>query len=81
MCELYIAHGLCNDFPDWSIAAVGLEDSVKIGYEYVQNVTGEEHHGGQCEDRLRICVEPLLVRNITEDSVKIGYEYVWNRYW
>ena len=62
MCEHYIAHGLCNDFPDWSIAAVGSEDSVQIGYEYAQSVTGEEHQ-----------VEPdlpaeQLIEQLTEPS-------------
>jgi hypothetical protein len=42
VCEHYIAHGLCTEFPDWSIAAAGSEDSVKIGYEYGRMVTGEE---------------------------------------
>ena len=40
MCEHYI--GLCTDFPDWSIAAVGSESLVKIGYEYGHSVTGKE---------------------------------------
>ena len=42
VCEHYIAHGLCTDFPDWTIAAPGSEDSVKIGYDYGRLVTGEE---------------------------------------
>ena len=42
MCEHYVAHGLCTDFPDWSIAATGSEDSVKIGYDYGRLMTGEE---------------------------------------
>ena len=42
MCEHYISHGLCTDFPDWTIAAAGSEDSVKIGYDYGRLVTGEE---------------------------------------
>ena len=42
MCKHYIAHGLCTDFPDWSIAAAGSENSVKIGYNYGRLVTGEE---------------------------------------
>ena len=42
MCEHYIAHGLCTDFSDWSIAAVGLESLVKIGYEYGRSMTGKE---------------------------------------
>ena len=42
MCEHYIAHGLCTDFPDWTIAAPGSEASVKIGYDYGRFVTGDE---------------------------------------
>ena len=42
VCEHYIAHGLCTDFPDWTIAAPGSEDSVKISYDYGRLVTGEE---------------------------------------
>ena len=42
MCEHYFAHGLCTDFPDWSIAAAGSEDCVKIGYDYGRLVTGEK---------------------------------------
>ena len=42
MCEHYIAHGLCTDFPDWSIAAAGSEANLKIGYDYGRSVTGEE---------------------------------------
>ena len=42
MCEHYVARGLCSDFPDWSIAAVGSESLVKIGYDYGRSVTGEE---------------------------------------
>ena len=42
MCEHYISHGLCTDFPDWSIAAAGSEGSVKIGYDYGRMVTGDE---------------------------------------
>ena len=37
MCEYYVSHGLCNDFPDWAIA----ETSLKIGYDYGWLVTGE----------------------------------------
>ena len=43
-CASTTLHGLCNDFPDWSIAATGSEDSVRIGYDSVHSVTGEEHH-------------------------------------
>lgn len=42
VCEHYISHGLCTDFPDWSIAAAGSEVSVKIGYKYGRSVTGVE---------------------------------------
>ena len=35
-------HGLCTDSPDWSIAAAGSEDCVKIGYNCGRLVTGEE---------------------------------------
>ena len=42
MCEHYVAHGLCTDFPDWSIAVPGSEAKVKIGYDYGRFVTGEE---------------------------------------
>lgn len=42
MCEHYIAHGLCTDFPDWTIAAAGSEASLRIGYDYGRLVTGEE---------------------------------------
>ena len=42
MCEHYVAHRLCTDFPDWSVAAAGSEDCVKIGYDYGHLVTEEE---------------------------------------
>ena len=42
MCEHYISHGLCTDFPDWSIAAAGSETNVKIGYDYGRSVTGQD---------------------------------------
>ena len=42
ICEHYIARGLCDDYPDWSIAAPGFDTSVKIGYEYGRCMTGEE---------------------------------------
>ena len=42
MCEHYVSHGHCADFPDWSIAAAGSESLVKIGYEYGRSVTGDE---------------------------------------
>ena len=32
---------MCNDFPDWSIAAPGSEKTLKIGYDYGRMVTGE----------------------------------------
>ena len=32
---------MCNDFPNWSIAAPGSEKAVKIGYDYLRMVTGE----------------------------------------
>ena len=51
-----------NEFPDWSIAAVGSEDSVKIGYEYARSVTGEEH---QVEPDL---AEDQLTEQLTEPS-------------
>ncbi len=40
MCEHYIAHRLCPEYPDWSIAAAGSESSLRIGYEYARSVTG-----------------------------------------
>ena len=42
MCEHYVAHGLCADYPDWTIAAPGTESLVKIGYDYGRSVTGEK---------------------------------------
>jgi hypothetical protein len=42
VCEHYIGHGLCTDFPDWSIAAPGSESTLKIGYDYGRLVTGEK---------------------------------------
>ena len=42
MCKHYIAHKLCPEYPDWSIAAAGSETSLKIGYEYARSVTGAE---------------------------------------
>ena len=57
MCEHYISHGLCTDFPDWSIAAAGSEDSVKIGYDYGHMVTGEEQE-----------IEPDLTEEAVQDA-------------
>ena len=42
MCEHYIAHCLCSDFPDWSIAASGSEAGLRIGYEYAHFVSNQE---------------------------------------
>jgi hypothetical protein len=42
VCEYYISHGLCTNFPDCSIAAAGSEANLKIGYEYARMVTAEE---------------------------------------
>ena len=41
VCEHYVAHGLCGDFADWSIAEPGAEASLKIGYDYARSITGE----------------------------------------
>lgn len=42
MCEHYIGHRICTDFPDWSIAPAGSEAALKIGYDYGRSVTGVE---------------------------------------
>ena len=42
VCEHYVSHGLCTDYPDWSIAAAGSESLVKIGFEYGRSIIGEE---------------------------------------
>ena len=36
VCEHYISHGLCTDFPDWSIAAAGSEDVDAMCHGFVQ---------------------------------------------
>jgi hypothetical protein len=70
VCEHYIAHGLCTDFPDWSIAAAGSEDSVKIGYDYGRFVTGKEQH---------------IDLNLTEEAVSADNNQIvptlWRRQW
>lgn len=81
MCEHYIAHGLCNDFPDWSIAAAGSEDSVKIGYDYARWVTGEEHQLTEPDvpeeqlqgssDGDQVVPDPLEERTLVATSVEV----------
>ena len=78
MCEHYIAHGLCTDFPDWSIAAAGSEDSVKIGYDYGRFVTGEEQHieldlteEAVSADNTQIVPDPLEEKTMVATSAKV----------
>ena len=84
MCEHYIAHGLCTDFPDWSIAAAGSEASVKIGYDYGRSVTGEEQ---QIEPDLdeevvgtdggdQVVPDPLKERTMVATSAEV-YTYLF----
>lgn len=62
MCEYYIAHGLCSDFPDWSIAEAGSETNLRIGYDYGRFVAKEEQ---QIDPNL---LEPDLHEDLAETS-------------
>jgi hypothetical protein len=57
-----MAHGLCTDYPDWSIAAVGSEGGLRIGYEYGRFVTKVDL---QLEPHL---LEPDLHEDVTEEA-------------
>ena len=52
VCEYYVSHGLCSDYPDWSIAAPGTDVHVKIGYDYGCMVTGEWRSSQEEQDLL-----------------------------
>ena len=78
MCEHFIAHGLCTDFPDWSIAAAGSEDSIKIGYDYGRFVTGEEQDGdfdlseeGMKADGSQVVPDPLEEKTMVATSAEV----------
>lgn len=76
MCEHYIAHGLCTDFPDWSIAAAGSENSLKIGYDYGRFVTGEEQQIDLDEEAVptdgdQIVPDPLEERTMVATSAEV----------
>ena len=78
MCEHYIAHGLCTDFPDWSIAAAGSEDSIKIGYDYGRFVTGEEQDSdfdlseeGMDADGSQVVPDPLEEKTMVATSAEV----------
>ena len=72
--------GLCDDYPDWSIAAPGSEATVKIGYEYGRSVTGEEQ---QIELNLddevfhtnsdQVVPDPQEERSIVATSAEVHY--------
>lgn len=64
MCEYYISHGLCTDFPDWSIAAAGSEANLKIGYEYARMVAGEEQ---EVEQQINLIEEATDGNQIVPD--------------
>ena len=80
ICEHYIACGLCDDYPDWSIAAPGFDTSVKIGYEYGRCVTGEEQ---QVEldldeeavrtDNDQVVPDPQEERSMVATSAEVHY--------
>lgn len=80
MCEHYIAHGLCTDFPDWSIAAAGSEDSIKIGYDYGRFVTGEEQDSdfdlseeGVNADGSQVVPDPLEEKTMVATSAEVFF--------
>lgn len=80
MCEHYISHGLCTDFPDWTIAAAGSEDSVKIGYDYGRFVTGEEQpidldltEEAVSADGNPVVPDPLEKKAMVETSGKVFF--------
>ena len=39
--KYYVAHGVCTEYPDWSVSAPGTESLVKIGFDYARAITGE----------------------------------------
>lgn len=59
-------HGLCSDFPDWTIAAAGSEKFVRIGFEYARFVTKEEQQ-----------IEPHLLEpdDVHSDLPKSGADH------
>ncbi len=75
MCEHYVAHGLCTDFPDWSIAAADSEDSVRIGYYYGRFVTGEEQQIEPDLDEEAVCTDdvsdPLDEKTMVATSAEV----------
>ena len=77
MCEHYVVHGLCADFPDWSIAVAGSEAKIKIGYDYGRFVTGEEEQFVAdlpeevlCADGDETVPDPLEERSMVATSTK-----------
>ena len=79
MCEHYVAHGLCTDFPDWTIATAGSERDLKTGYEYARLVTGEEQRiGADLEEEVlsdgdHLVPDPLEERSMVATSAEVQY--------
>ena len=84
ICEHYIVRGLCDDHPDWLIAAPGSETSVKIGYEYGHSVTGEEQQiklnldkEAFHTDSDQVVPDPQEERSMVATSAEVPYTYVY----
>ena len=75
VCEHHIAHGLCTDYPDWSIAAPGTESHLKIGYEYARSVTTS--YDAITEEDLTDIKEGRLPATDDLDGILMPQDEVW----